>query len=50
MRWQGDATASYHRGTETNGVQRSKDLTRISQGTLFLLLQLTRLIGVNLGD
>jgi hypothetical protein len=26
----GDATASYHRGTETNGVQRSKDLTGIS--------------------
>jgi hypothetical protein len=30
-RWQGDATASYRRGTDTNGVQRSKDLTVISQ-------------------
>jgi hypothetical protein len=30
-RWQGDTTVSYRRGTETNGVQRSKDLTVISQ-------------------
>jgi hypothetical protein len=26
-RWQGDATASYPRGTEKNGVQRSVELT-----------------------
>jgi hypothetical protein len=30
-RWQGDATTPYHRRTETNRVQRSEDLTVISQ-------------------
>jgi hypothetical protein len=34
-RWQGDATASYHRGTEKDGVQPSKDLTVISREILW---------------
>jgi hypothetical protein len=38
------------RGTETNGVQWSKDLTGIFRETLILLLQLRWLIDVNLGD
>jgi hypothetical protein len=42
--------ASYHRGTEKNGVQRSKDLTVISRENLILLLQLSQLIGVKLRE
>jgi hypothetical protein len=42
--------ASYDRGTEANGVQRSKDLTGIPRETLILPLQLSRSLDLNLRD
>jgi hypothetical protein len=33
-KWQGDTTASYHRGTEKDGVQWSEELIVIAQEKL----------------
>jgi hypothetical protein len=49
-KWQGDSTASYHCGTETNGVQRSEDLNVISQEIFDPTPSLRRSIDLNQED